>query len=217
MLEEGELAAGRYRLMAGLHGWVDCDGAAADVKARHCDGGGPPAQYLHVEITVPAGWQAMAEGTVIAPSGVRTGDDPDGAAIVIGWTDPWAGLHADPCLPVAHRTPDIPVGPTVEDFTDALLAHPGLDVSDPVDTELGGYRGSFLTLTGPSDIGGCDNWRPWEPGIYAQGPDNRWNLWVIDVDGFRMIVLTEDFAGTPPETQAELRAVVESIRFVPRG
>ena len=124
MLEEGELAAGRYRLMAGLHGWVDCDGAAADVKARHCDGGGPPAQYLHVEITVPAGWQAMAEGTVIAPSGLGQGDGPDGAALVIGWTDPWAGLHADPCLPVAHRTPDIPVGPTVEDFTDALLAHP---------------------------------------------------------------------------------------------
>jgi hypothetical protein len=117
-------------------------------------------------------------------------------------------------LPVSHKTPDIPVGPTVEDFVDATLAHPLLEVSEPVDAEVGGYRGRYLTLIAPSDISDCDNWRPWEPGIFAQGPGNIWNLWIIDVDGLRMVLLAREFPGTPEEDKAEHREVVESIWFL---
>ena len=72
-----------------------------------------------------------------------------------------------------------------------------------------------VTLTAPDDNSGCDNWRPWEPGIYAQGPSDVRDVWVINVDGYRMIVLAGWFAATPAAVRAELGAMVESIRFVP--
>jgi hypothetical protein len=173
----------------------------------------PHARTLRLEITVPDGWEAPQDFDVIHPvepesSEGPDGSQPNGAALIIGWSNR-AGLHSDPCLPVSHKTPDIPVGPTVEDFVDAVLAHPLLEVSEPSDLELGGYRGRFLTLTAPSDISGCDNWRPWEPGIYAQGPGNIWNIWIIDVDGLRMVLVGQEFPATPAEVKAELRDMVE--------
>lgn len=76
-------------------------------------------------------------------------------------------------------------------------------------------RANFFELTVPSDISDCGDWRPWDPGIFAQGPSNIWKVWVVDVDGLRMILLVEEFRGTPAEDSAELQAMVESIRFVP--
>jgi hypothetical protein len=116
---------------------------------------------------------------------------------------------------VPHSTPDILIGPSAEDFVDAVVAHPLLDVTDPVEVQLGDFSGQFLTLTAPSDISDCVDWRPWEHGIYAQGPNNFWNLWVMDVDGLRFIILAQEFPGTSADDSADLRAMVESIRFVP--
>ena len=45
--------------------------------------------------------------------------------------------------------------------------------------------------------------------------DTDLNVWVMDVDGYRMIVLAFDFAATPAPVRATLRAMVESVRFVP--
>ena len=104
---------------------------------------------------------------------------------------------------------------TVDDFIGAVVAHPALQVTEPGEIQLDGYSGRFFTLTGPSDISGCNNWRPWEPGIFVQGPDNIWRVWAIDVDGLRVILLTEEFAGTSAEVKSELAAMVESIRFLP--
>lgn len=208
-LEEGPIAAGRYVVMPPEAGWAEC------VSGPDCSPEPPHARSLRVEITIPDGWQAMFEGTVIAPSGDGSTEGPDGAGLVMGWTTPTAGLHSDPCLPVAHQTPDIAVGPSVADFVDAVGAHPALEVSDAKATEVGGYDGTSFTLTVPSDISGCKDWRPWEPGIAAQGPGNLWAVWVIDVDGLRMFVLTESFVGTSAADQAGMLAMVESIRFIP--
>jgi hypothetical protein len=168
-----------------------------------------------VEITVPRGWEAAFDGTVLMPSPPGSTEGPDGSGFAIGWTGLSAGLHSDPCLPEAHGTPDIPIGPTVEEFIDAVVARPSLRVSQPLDVELGGYPGRFLTITSPSDISGCADWRPWEPGFPAQGPDNLWGIWAIDVEGLRIILVAEEFPDTPEEDKAALRSIVESVRFVP--
>ena len=55
----------------------------------------------------------------------------------------------------------------------------------------------------------------WDGSIYAQGPENRWHLWILDVDGTRVVILAEDFATTSAQHQAELTAIVESIRIEP--
>jgi hypothetical protein len=186
---------------------------SCDEPSLDCPSGSAAPPPLEIEVTVPAGWSAMFDGLVIFPTSLGT--EPPGGALALGWTGSSVGVNSDPCLQVAHEVPDIRVGPTVDEFVEAVVQHPEIDVSEPTDVELGGYSGRFLTLTGPSDISGCDNWRPWDPGFYVQGPDNLWDIWVIDVDGSRVLIVTEEFADTPENVKADLRDMVDSIRFVP--
>jgi hypothetical protein len=124
-------------------------------------------------------------------------------------------LFSDPCRTVDAR-PDIRVGPTASDFADALAAHPRLDVTTPVPVTLGGYRGKYLDLQVPSDIAACTKgYHPWAPAYYAPGPAQRWHIWSLDVDGVRVVILSEDFAGTSALDVAEMRAIIESIQINP--
>ncbi len=200
LLEDGPIAPGRYRFV------VDntCDSCPPEVPR--------PAFPLGVDVTVPAGYTAETGFSSIFALDSRA---PTGAGLTLGWTSFWVGLNSDPCLAVSHEVPDRPVGPTVDDFVDAVAANPNLDVTEPTDVELGGFRGRFFTLTGPSDIGRCDNWRPWDPGFYVQGPDNTWDVWTVDVDGFRVIIVSWYFPDTPQAVTAELGDMAESISFVP--
>ncbi len=192
--------SGRYRFV------VDnsCDECPPEVSR--------PTAPLEVEVSVPAGYEAE---TVFSSLFALDSRAPGGAGLTLGWTSFWVGLNSDPCLAVAHEVPDIPVGPTVDDFVDAVAANPNLEVTEPTRVELGGYTGRFFTLTGPSDISSCDNWRPWDPGFYVQGPDNIWDVWTIDADGFRVMIVSWYFPNTPDDVKEELRAMADSIRFVP--
>ena len=65
----------------------------------------------------------------------------------------------------------------------------------------------------PADLSGCGTYFPWEPGIYAQGPSNLWKLWILDVDGVRVVVQTAGYATTSAQHQAELQVIVDSIQI----
>jgi hypothetical protein len=93
-------------------------------------------------------------------------------------------------------------------------ARPALPGAESL-AELGGYRGRSFTLTGPSDFSQCDNWRPWDPGFYVQGPNNTWDVTVMDVDGFRVVIVAQYFPDTPQDIKTALHEMVRSIRFVP--
>ena len=213
-LEDGRLEPGRYRDIL----VVSCDDPPVP-----CPNGPPPP--LGIELTVPDGWGAATEYQLIHPAIADGADDslategPDGAGLILGWATVWVGLNSDPCVPIGHPTghltPDITVGPTVDDFVDAVVAHPTLEVSEPADVTVGGYDGRSFTLTAPSNLSGCDFWRPWDPGIYAQGPGNVWDVWALDIDGLRFVMVAQHFPGTPAEVQTELRQMVESMTFDP--
>jgi len=205
----GPLEAGTYRaapFAAGMEGMCHlppqsgCTETAADDTIRFT-------------ITIPDGWSGIG-------TGVFTETTPTDTASLLFARGGW--LLSDPCKYIAT---DVPVGPTVADFVDAVAEHPLLDTTPPVDVTLAGYSGKSFELQVPADISNCETepgnpssgpiYRPWEPGIYAQGPSHRWHLWVIDVDGVRVLVQSMDYPGTPEQRRTELQAIVDSIKIEP--
>jgi hypothetical protein len=173
----------------------------------------PADDTIRFTITVPDGWSGFGVG-------VYAESTPTDTANLLFARGAW--LLSDPCKYIAT---DIAVGPTVADFVDAVAAHPILDTTAPVDVTLAGYSGKYFDLQVPADISQCETepgnpssgpiYRPWEPGIYAQGPGQRWHVWVLDVDGVRVVVESMDYAGTPAARRAELQTIVDSIQIQP--
>ena len=132
----------------------------------------------------------------------------------------WAGMllgrggwvYSDGCK-ASQGPPDVPVGPTVDDFVEAVASYSSLDVSEPVDVEVGGHPAKYLSVTTPADVAACPNFQIWDPTAYAQGASNLWHIWVVDVDGVRIVVHGSEFPETSPQRSAELRAIVDSLRI----
>ena len=168
---------------------------------------------IRFTITVPDGWSGVGNGIWLTGPG---NGPPDGAGLLFARG---AWLLSDPCkLMVA----DVPVGPTVADFVDAVAQHPILDTTAPVDVTLAGNSGKHFDLQVPADISTCESessgppqYRPWEPGIYAQGPGQRWHVWALDVDGVRVVVQSFDYTRTSAAHRTELQAIVDSIKIEP--
>jgi hypothetical protein len=165
------------------------------------------ADPIKLTFTVPVGWQAFEGSCLLPPAGT---DAPDGMGIC--FLEVKTGLYSDPC----HRGPvDVPVGPTVDDLVEALSQQSAYDSTAPVEATLGGYSGKRMDLQLPPDVSSCDNgeFYPWEGSIYAQGPSNRWRLWILDVEGYRSVIVSTDYAGTSEEDRAEQQAIIDSIQI----
>ena len=204
-LEDGPVTPGRHRFVVSS----TCDGRMG------CPTEKEPALPA-IEVTVPDGWDAATDVLTIFPAVGRDTTSRNSPALVMGWTNFWLGLNSQPCSERSHQKPDIAVGPTVDDFIDAVAAHPLLEGTDPKSVKLGKYGGQFFSLFGPKDITECKEWRPWDPAPYLQGPENRWDIWVMDVQGVRVVIVAEYFPETPQDIKAELRAMAASVRFTPR-
>jgi hypothetical protein len=203
-LKEGVLAAGTYVTTPFIDAGEGTLGVCYTQPGCTED---PADDTIRIAFTVPAGWEGAPRHSVSLPNVGA----PDGAWLVF---ERGASLYAEPCGNTPP--PTIQVGPTVDDFANAVADHPKLDVTTPVDVELAGYRGKYMDLQVPDDISACpDGYWPWEPGFYAQGPGQRWHLWILDVDGVRVVIRGMDFAATSAQHQAELRAIVDSIQIEP--
>jgi hypothetical protein len=203
LIHDDPLAAGTYRIAQ----WDTGCGA----RQPGCSPS-PAHDAVRMTLTVPDGWAGVGNGASIWLS-AKLMEAPDGAGLTVGRG---AWLLSDPCTKAQHAVaPDVAVGPSVDDFANALADHPLLDVTDPVDVTLAGYSGKYVDLQVPADISMCEVYRPFDPGIYAQGPSHQWHLWILDVDGLRFVVQSTDYAGTSAQHQAELKAIVESIKIEP--
>lgn len=160
---------------------------------------------------VPEGWVGFSGVGVLPATGTEA---PDGMGIGLGEVN--AGLFQDPCRWAAGE-PEVPVGPTVEDLANALAAQTAYEASDPAAVSLGGYSGLRVDLQLPSDLESCDSgeFYPWVGSIYSQGPDNRWDVWILDVEGDRIVVLATHFPGTSAEDLAEQQAIIDSLVIEP--
>lgn len=208
-ISDGPLAAGTYATQP-FSGNADlCMGQAGCTESAADDS-------IRITLTVPDGWAGIGDTIWRA---VEHNSPPGGAGLGFS-RGSW--LYSQPCG--EQPGPDIPTGTTVDDFVTALVEHPDLDVTTPVDVTLAGYSGKYLELQNPANIatnqylpgpGICTYYFVWEPGIYAQGPNHLWHIWVLDVDGVRVVVRSDTYPGTTAEVKGQLTTIVNSIQIAP--
>ena len=173
---------------------------------------------LAIAFDVPAGWSR--EGTPEAADYVGVHKIRGGSAPA--WAS-WAivgNVYADPCH--ARSGPiDPPIGPTVGDLVTALTSMVGFEAAAPTDATVDGYAGKRFELSTTIDpaAAGCDDnvwlslWEPASGGETAAVPGAiTMQFWVLDVDGTRLVMFTEDYGAAPTET-AEAIAILDSVRF----
>lgn len=190
---------------------------STDPEVRTIDGvvlgvGDYPAFTLEVPATFSANGPFVTRG-LLGVSVWDVGEVP---------RDPchWQGTMSDP-------------GPTVDDLVEALAAQRYRHATEPTDVTLGGYEGRLLELsvpkdwvvTGDADFEGCDvepsNGHRDFVSWLGNGEGERYMLvagqiervWVVDVDGQRLVVDAIYQPETPQEVRDELVGIVESIRF----
>jgi hypothetical protein len=122
--------------------------------------------------------------------------------------------YVDPCAGFG-KFETVAVGPSVDDLITALTKIP-VDISPITDTEVAGYPAKSLTFTAPAPKPGCDDgeFQLWQwPDPFAQpapvGPTGKTTVYVLDVDGTRVMVTVED-RGTE-EDSALLQHMVDTL------
>jgi hypothetical protein len=174
-----------------------------------------------VLLTVPAGWY----GRGFSISKNDSIDAPGGAGVIL-WGGPF-NVYEDPCR-WSTSLPSSPTGPSVDELATALAAQPMRDATAATDITLDGYSGKALELTVPADLGfdaatgfaDCDEggYRSWisPDGLSFrehQAPGQHDRLWVVDVEGTRVVIDATFYAGTSASDMSELQAILDSIRF----
>ena len=134
-----------------------------------------------------------------------------------------------------HAAADPPIGPTVDDMAAALAAlSPFILTKPPSDVMVDGFSGKHLELTVPDlavrvigddtaftdcmDGGELKSWIG-EPLSFAfhgySFPGQVEEIWLLDVDGTRLMIEALWSPGSPEGDIAELRSILDSIDIVP--
>lgn len=173
-------------------------------------------------------WQLPFELTFTVPSGWESRDveiirDPviSLAVHLVGNT------YADPC---GNTLSDPPLGPTVDDLAAALASLPGVSVTAPSEVQFDrNTSGKYLELDVPANACGDLPFRLWHDpdGRYRpslpKGPPEWWaerehiRLWILDVDGERLVISALSSAQATAADLAELQNVIDSLGIVRPG
>ncbi len=135
-------------------------------------------------------------------------------------------IYTDSCPSVLV---DPPVGPTVDDLASAWANLPGFHATAPTDITVDGFHGKQVEFTVPdynetdcpdgdfkltaspcptsaAMAADCGDW-------WAAGPNQHTQLWILDVNGTRLVITAFSFPDTSPQDQADLDAVLASIQI----
>jgi hypothetical protein len=203
------LGEGEEELEPGTH--------VVDLVARAQAGTGrsdePPRYHLpKIEITVPEGW--------FNHDGWAMGKGQNHRVIHVLFYDV-AEVYETPCKWASE--PLVDPGPDVDSLASALARQPLRNATAPTDIELAGFRGKYLELSVPTEIDfdDCDegdfrSWtaRGWAGVRYHQAPGQVDRIWILDVDGERLVVDAAYLPEATRQDRAELERVVDSIRFL---
>ncbi|WP_456845270.1 hypothetical protein [Cellulomonas sp. P5_C6] len=160
-------------------------------------------------VSVPAGFAATNDA-----GGVTVGGDAraDGRMLRIWEID---SVYSHPCDPSRRA---VTVGPAAADLADALAAQPMRAGTEPVPVTIGGYDGFYVELSVPDDvdIAACPGGKffSW-PGRWQQAPGQVDMLWIVDVEGQRVVFDAWALPGASPQERTELEHMVTTATFVP--
>jgi hypothetical protein len=147
-------------------------------------------------------------------------DAGGGAALFFTFVE---GVYIDPCH-LEQGFLDPPPGPTVDEMAAALARIPGVSVTGPTDSTIGGYPAVTLSLTAPPAFEGCTGetdgppFRLWGvPGWMAMDPGQRLRLWIVAVDGHRLMIGSQESADASPEALAAVNTLLATLQIEPEG
>jgi hypothetical protein len=179
--------------------------------------------YPGYTVTVPDGWFDVA-GNHFVIKYPTVGGPVLGLSIWdVGqvFRDPchWQGQGFDP-------------GPSVGALVAALVAQPMRNATGPTDGTLAGYKGQYLELSVPADLksstwtnfdacdadeGGSHDFQGWlgngMGNRYEQVPGQVDRLWVLDVNGQRLVVDATYSPDTSAADRNQLHVLARSLRF----
>jgi hypothetical protein len=166
-------------------------------------------------LLMPTGWVTWPSNSSI-PSAIIKGEPEPPNWMAVGAFSV-ANIYTDRCQ-WRSALLDPPVGPTVDDLTIALADVWGSDATPPIDITLDGFAGKQIVLTVPTDVdfADCDNgqFRRF-PGWWYQGQGQIDRVWILDVEGERLVVLATFFPEGSAKDLAELQQVIDSIQIEP--
>lgn len=188
------------------------------------------APSVTIEATGPDGWVGYPGWAAMdGPDPVRA-DAPNGIGMMFFTAN---GVYSDPCHwdvsgTMDAGTPgDVPVGPSVDDLVAALSANTFYTSSAATPVTIDGYSGQELELQLPDapDYATCDKDDPNDseghvfvmsgPGLFAQGQANIWHLYILDVEGTRLITVILSYAGTPQADLDTAQNILDTLDINP--
>jgi hypothetical protein len=173
--------------------------------------------FPQVVLTLPEGWQNY-EGWLVGAGRDIEANGPHRWFVSFWDVDE---VYAHPCDWASEK---IDPGRTVEGLVAALVDRPLRDATTPVEVTVDGYQGYMLEWSVPTDIdfASCDegffeSWTGsgWTSDRYQQGPGQVDRLWILDVDGSRLVIDAMYMPGVTEQDREEIFAVVNSIQFQP--
>jgi hypothetical protein len=168
---------------------------------------------LRVTLTVPAGWIGHESWYVYRE---RTLSGGPGVAVA-PWLNEVDIVYPDPC----QRDASVDTGTTAAELAAAFAATPMHVGPDPVDITVSGYTGKELRIsTDPAiDEASCggENIIPWiERGGGSERhvlPGTEQTLWILDVEGNRLVIDASAEPEADDTQRAQLRQVLESVQI----
>ena len=168
----------------------------------------PGKPFPKVLITAPDGWSTCCEGNGVNINTPRP-------LLVVLWNV--VDVYANGCN---WSGPTIHPGPTVGELAAVLAARPLRKATAPVAVSLGGYQGKYLEWSVPADINFSDceggmfkSWADAGGDRYQQGPGQVDRLWILNVEGHRLVIDATYLPGATEQDRAELAKIVNSITF----
>ena len=182
--------------------------------------------YPGYTVVAPPGW-SLQDGRFVLKYSVTAEPGP-----VLGLSVWDVGqVYRDPCH---WHGQGFDPGPGVSNLVAALVAQKMRNASTPTDATFAGYAGKFLEWSVPADMKSstwtdfdtCDlasngvdrdfaNWlsNDGQAESYEEVPGQVDELWVLDVNGQRLVVDATYSPNTSPGDRAQLEQVVDSLRF----